>query len=213
MYNITLVCTRHKEIGACNSTELLKIIEEYQPEVIFEELAPSIYAACYEYNCWGLTSMTTLETDAIKVYRQYHDVKHIPALSTTEMLNDLHSMQRMVANRSLDVLADNLISLMGIYGFPFLNSDEGEQQADKLKALEKSTLNNDEIFSRAWQGVDNYEYDMLQNIYQYSAENHFNQALMFIGAAHRKTITKKIKEYRSKHPLKLNWSFYNNQPG
>jgi len=208
MHNITLICTRHKETGVCNSAELRKIIEEYQPEIIFEELAPTTYDACYEYNCWGLTSMTTLETDAIKVYRQYYDVKHIPALSA-EMQNDLRSMHRIVANHSLDALTDNLNSLLRIHGFQFLNSDEWEQRMDELQALEKSLLKDEEVFLRACQCVDNYEYDMLENIYQYSAENEYNNALMFIGAAHRKTITKKIREYQNKHGLKLNWLFYN----
>ena len=39
MYNITLICTAHKEVGKCNSVELYKIIEEFKPEIIFEELS------------------------------------------------------------------------------------------------------------------------------------------------------------------------------
>lgn len=164
MHDITLICTRHKEVGACNANELLKIIEDYQPEVIFEELAPTSYDACYTYNVWGVTKINTLETDAIKIYREYHHVKHIPALSG-EMHEDLHLMHSMVNNRSLQVLVDNLISLEGIYGFPFLNCDECEQRLDELKSLERALLKDGELYLRAYQCVDNYEYNMLENIY------------------------------------------------
>jgi hypothetical protein len=41
MYNITLVCTKHKESGNCNSLELHKIIKAIKPEIIFEELSHS----------------------------------------------------------------------------------------------------------------------------------------------------------------------------
>ncbi len=37
MYNITLICTRHSEIGECNINALYKIIERIEPDLIFEE--------------------------------------------------------------------------------------------------------------------------------------------------------------------------------
>jgi len=207
MQNITLICTRHKETGACNSIELLKIIERYQPEVIFEELRPTRYDAYYTPDCWGMTEKS-LETDAIKQYLQYHDVKHIPALST-EMKEDFRSMRSRIANRSLNALIDNFNLLHSIHGFRFLNSDEWGQKLDELKLLEKSFLKDDEYFLKAYQCVDEYERNMLDNIYNYSAENKFLKALMFIGAAHRNSIIKKIQEYQTKNPLKVNWLFYN----
>lgn len=208
MYNITLICTRHKEAGACSSAELLKIIEGYQPDVIFEELSQTTYDACYLYNSWGMTDITTLETDAVKQYQQYHHVKHIPALSIS-MNEDFRLMRKRVANRSLDALTDNLNLLQSIHGFKFLNSDEWEQGLDELKSLEKSLLKDDDFYLRAYQCIDEYERDMLKNIYQYSAENEYKNALMFIGAAHRKTIMQKIKDYKSDYEVKLNWTFYN----
>ncbi len=36
-------------------------------------------------------------------------------------------------------------------------------------------------------------------------------ALMFIGAAHRKSIMQKIQRYDRTDKLKLNWTFYKNQ--
>ncbi len=208
MHNITLVCTRHKEAGACNSAELLKIIEEYRPEVIFEELTPLSYDACYSYDYWGLTTVTTLETDAIKLYQQKHHVQHIPALSGS-MHKEFRLMRKKIANRSLDSLVDSFDLLHANHGFKFINSHEWVNRLDELELLEKSLLKDDDFYFKAYQCVHNYEHDMLKNIYEYSAENNYEQALMFIGAAHPKTIIDKIREYQNQQPLKLNWSFYN----
>ena len=63
MYNITLICTVHSETGKCNSRELYKIIEEFKPEIIFEELSLAAYNQCY-----GIQNRVTVETSAIKIY-------------------------------------------------------------------------------------------------------------------------------------------------
>lgn len=47
MHNITLVNTYHCEKGNCNLIELFKIIENINPEVIFEELYVSNYNEYY----------------------------------------------------------------------------------------------------------------------------------------------------------------------
>jgi hypothetical protein len=44
MHNITLISTVHKECGNCNSNELLKIIENICPDVIFLEALEENYS-------------------------------------------------------------------------------------------------------------------------------------------------------------------------
>ena len=83
MFNITLICTTHKEIGNCNSIELYKIIEEFKPEIIFEELSHAAYNECY-----GTQNRITLETSAIKMYMQSHKIEHIPVVGN-ELTKDL----------------------------------------------------------------------------------------------------------------------------
>src|SRR5690349_7112925 len=73
MYNITLICTRHKEIGKCNSFELEKLMESIQPDIIFEELSQSNFDKSYREGF-----LKTVETDAIKAYLQNHIIRHIP---------------------------------------------------------------------------------------------------------------------------------------
>jgi len=52
MYNITLICTSHRNAGKCNSKELYRIIETINPEIIFEELSYMDFNKTYsgEYN-------------------------------------------------------------------------------------------------------------------------------------------------------------------
>ena len=46
MYNITLIGTIHSEHGKCNPDTLYKILEDINPEVIFDEL-PNHFAELY----------------------------------------------------------------------------------------------------------------------------------------------------------------------
>jgi len=47
MYNITLIGTIHWENGKCNPDELHKILEDINPEVIFDELPSSSFDMYY----------------------------------------------------------------------------------------------------------------------------------------------------------------------
>ena len=48
MHKITLVCSSHHEHGHCNAGELLKILQEIEPEVFFEEIRPSDFDSYYK---------------------------------------------------------------------------------------------------------------------------------------------------------------------
>ena len=212
MHNITLICTTHSEIGKCNSRELYKIIAEFKPEIIFEELSHSAYNECY-----GSQNRFTLETSAIKLYLQNHNIEHIPVVGS-ELTKDFErKIEIMTMNSNYRNLLDNLWSFQEKYGFEFLNSEQCEQLLEKIKTFENLILkeNEDEILSRIYQWtnetIDTYENEIIKNVYNYSNENKYNKALMFIGAAHRKSIIQKVQEYEKKDNSKLNWSFYTNQ--
>jgi len=49
---------------------------------------------------------------------------------------------------------------------------------------------------------------MLQNIYNYSKDNQYNQAIVLIGSGHRKSIIEKIEKYKIQESIKLNWTLY-----
>ena len=50
---------------------------------------------------------------------------------------------------------------------------------------------------------------MLNNIYNYSKQNQYDQAVFLLGAGHRNSIMQKIKVYNDNSDFKLNWLFYN----
>jgi len=62
MYNITLICTKHKKCGECNSDELHKIIESISPEIIFEELSHSAFHRYYQ------EEIPTLSLETLTLY-------------------------------------------------------------------------------------------------------------------------------------------------
>ena len=212
MYNITLICTIHSEIGKCNSGELCKIMEEFKPEIIFEELSLAAYNECY-----GIQNRHTVETSAIKLYLQNYEIEHIPVVGS-ELTKDLDcKFEILTKYGNYRNLIDTLTSLEEKYGFQFLNSEQCDELFEKITTLEKQILkdNDDKILSHIYhwgnETIDTYENEIIKNVYHYSTENNYKKALMFIGAAHRKSIMQKIPEYEKKDKLKLNWTFYRNQ--
>jgi len=56
---------------------------------------------------------------------------------------------------------------------------------------------------REWQLItESRDNEMLKNIYNYSKNNNFNNAIFIIGAEHRKSILDKIK---NNNDLTINW--------
>ena len=209
MYNITLICTTHNEIGKCNSNELLKIIDEHKPEVIFEEISPAVFNECYVE-----MSRFTLETSAIKLYLEKQPISHIPVVGP-ELSPDIpKKFELMIQYPQYQTLWEKIISLEEKYGFDFLNSDQCEKLFDQIKDLEREILSkrNDEITNRIahWgeQNIDNYENAIIKNVYNYCQKYKFDKALLFIGAAHRKSMIKKLKEFDKQALVNLNWTFY-----
>lgn len=218
MYNLNLVFTRHQEIGICNSRELLKIIEVISPEMIFEELEAAMYDSIYKEN-----KQTTLETNAIKEYLKYNEIKHIPIDTLSRPLNfheDCKRMRNRIAGKaSRDAFdyrnfIDYLVLAISKFGFDFLNSDKNDQllqEIDILKerlliAIDDENLHRISVLERAIN--ERREDEILNNIYGYCKGNTFDQAILFIGSGHRKSMLKKIEERNNVEDIKLNWIFY-----
>lgn len=208
MYNITVICTRHSEVGKCNVSELQKLIEIVQPDVIFEELSPMAFNRCYV-----IQNLFTLESVAIKKYLEKHRVKHIPVVDS-EITNEIEEkLNHLIRYAGYTQLIDNLISLEENFGFQFLNSKESIELFERIKAFENLILsqsNNDTklLFEKVDEIVDKYENEIIRNVYLYSKQHHYSQAILFIGAAHRKSIMQKVEEFNNSEDFKLNWSFY-----
>ena len=222
MYNITFVCTIHKECGKCNSLELHRIIESISPEIIFEELSPSFFDKYYVTKIYK-----NLETDTIKKYIENCNIVHIPIgsrnIPSDSFANDVRYMyNRMESLTDINGYNYRIFDAKnsmyaGMYGFQYLNSIHCIDVQNKIDvAIEKclQKINDEKLYQiyKLWKDSNNKrENEMLQNIYNYSKENQYNQAIFFIGAGHRKSIIEKIEKYKTQENIKLNWIFYNNR--
>ena len=217
MCNITLISTNHTESGKCNADELYKIIESINPEIIFEELPSKSYNYYYNEN----PSSVTLEVKCIKKYLQNHNIKHIPI---DDIANpNRHPLERLMFEKfKRDTEYKKLIHehnlLKKQIGFDYLNSQNCIDIVEKWIIEEKRIvglfdIHNDtflQIYKLFYEDVNKRENVMLQNIYNYTKENKYNQAIFLVGAGHRKSIMQKIVEYEKLTEVKLNWKIYNN---
>lgn len=208
MYNITLISTRHAELGKCNSNELFGILEKIRPEVIFLEAFETEYTK-YDHYCFKSSEVyhKRLEINAIQKYSQHYPVEYIPVLDT-ELSDEFYEKIRIITEHTeCEKLLDNQMSLVIENGFPFLNSEKNIQSHEEIRELGKRILDNNEICQKADASIDAYENSMLRNIYAYCKANSFNKAIFMCGAAHRKSIIEKIPKYEAQENIKLNWIF------
>lgn len=215
MSNITLICTEHEEKGNCNIHELYLIIEKIDPEIIFEEIPTSFFDEYYKEK-----TKSDLETDTINKYLECHQIEHvqvdyynIPKL----FFEDNGYMHSRIEAISYDYrkLIDTHSSNVKRFGFKYLNSIYCNNLFDELYNTMENTLqknNNDKLFQtyKAWNDVNSKrEYEMINNIYNYSIDHRFNRGLFFIGAAHRKSIIDKIQKHPRAEYVQLNWNYNN----
>ena len=215
MYNITFISTFHTEIGKCDSDELYKIIESINPEVIFEESSSNYFYMFYNTNPPNLP----LEVKCMKKYLQSYNIKHIPVDIDLRYMSDNEHDWMLNAFEKYDVYK-NLVyeqySLTEQYGFDYLNSDKCLNLHEQQKIIEKNIMEIEKnellrIYKLFCKENDIRENAMLHNIYNYSKENQYNQAVFLLGCAHRKSIMQKIIEYEKMSEIKLNWTMYSNK--
>lgn len=210
MFNITIVFTTHQEIGNCNSLELYKITELIHPEIVFEELSKTAF-----YKCYNLQNLTTLETNCIKLYKRYYDIKHIPVVETELGINTNSKFEIMTTNDAYCSLIEKLKNFEGQLGFQYLNSNMCDILFDQIKETELSILieKGDEalykIYNYSEKEIERYENEIIENIYNYSKANTFDKAILFLGAAHRKSVMRKINFFKDKKIVNINWTTYN----
>jgi hypothetical protein len=203
----------HLEIGKCNSKELYSIIEKENPEIIFEEFDISrTDDEYYKNGHYKYQNECSVETTAIMNYLEKNSIVHIP-VDTYNITDFPTAMYRKIsaASEEYDDLFKKNILLSCEQGFPYLNSIECCDLLEKMHFIEENVIkkSNDKILFeeyRSWQLItDNRDNEMLYNIYDYSKEHCFNNAVFIIGAEHRKSIIDKIKEYNIKENVKINW--------
>jgi len=213
MHNITIISSFHKNIGKCNPDELYNIIEDIQPEIIFEELCLDTFSMIYADS----SVPYTIEAITVKKYILKYPVKHFPVDTYPLNEKDLFNGADEIAKRSPEYLRlwNEQISMITNYGYDFINSNACTELLERISDIEKIVLSeiNDLKFSSEYESErifhNNREYEMLNNIYDYSKKLNYNKAIFICGAVHRKPLKNKIQEKEVKEALKINWTFYN----
>ena len=200
MSSIILRATGHKERGLCNSLELLKIIEQISPAVIFEEIPPGKFEAVY-----GGTRHDSLETEAIKTYLQKYPATHhypvdldIDQATEKQIKVDFGGISFVCTNYSpeYNFLSGQIPYWSEIYGFLFLNDDRCSELLWRKRILERQildTLRKDdhqrtmdhEKLEQAYENridqTENRENEMIRNIYSYMKSDNYERAIFLVG--------------------------------
>jgi hypothetical protein len=215
MKKIILIGTYHKEKGICNHFELFKIIENINPEVIFEEKPASYYNHYYIYK-----NRSNLESDAINLYLEKYKVTQVlvdyeTMPPETFFKSDQH-MHEQIERRSYGYreIIDTNSKLIEIYGFKYLNSNECKNMFKALDCEIEETLkfiNKEKLYEirKLWNdAIEKRENEMIKNIYNCSKLNEYKTGLFLIGAAHIESIIHKIQEYNEDEKIYWNYSEY-----
>ncbi|RLD45629.1 MAG: hypothetical protein DRI86_05300 [Bacteroidetes bacterium] len=212
MYNITLISTVHKEFGNCNSNELLKIIENIGPDVIFLEAFEDNYSKYDQmiFSQFGVYK-ERLELKTIQKYSQNHTFEYVPVLDI-RLSDEFETKTKIISeNKDCQKLLDEYSLLEMDGGFQFLNSEKSIVLQEEMRELENRIVDNEIMRQKVNANLGAYENSMLRNIYSFCKEKSFNTAIFMCGSAHRKSISEKIEEYKKKETIKLNWTFYNDK--
>jgi hypothetical protein len=215
MGKITIIYTRHEAVGRCNPDELLKLIETIQPSVIFEELSQSNFNRAYVTN-----ELLSLETETIKKYRVQKIIEQIP-IDTFPRNRDYDEKVALMHNRiyqrstqdGFDYrnLLKQLFHYEERYGFEFLNSEYNDQiwsQIDELKLKILAEINDpklNQIHLSEQNMIYDREKNMLRNIYDFAEHHAFDQAVMFIGSGHRRTLIPLIELFEKEEKINIEW--------
>jgi hypothetical protein len=217
MQNIIIISTEHVESGKCNSNELLKILELIQPEVIFEE-EPNDDK--YHNSYADQNSFKSLEVQTIVKYKQNHNVLNHPVDKPINEFASIHLLDQFTKmfrqNEDYRNIINELCILRNENGFKFLNSKACSNLNEKLKTLEKQiilsncTLSNDliQLYNQFQQEVYARETKMIENIYYFTKNNKFKNAVFFLGFRHRESIRKLISKFKIEDSTNINWMFY-----
>ena len=213
MYNITIISSFHKVYGKCNTDELYKIIEQLQPDVIFEELSYQDFEIIYS----PYYQPQTIEAITIKKYIQQYPIRHFPVdnfpVNETDLLSDAQIF--LENNNEYGQLWSQILIRLYQSGYYFVNSDECIDILNKLKTIEESVLtvpNNVMLlkeYNKEKSLHDIRENEMLSTIYNYAIQYPFENAIFICGANHRQSIKNKIKDFETKISFNLNWTFFN----
>jgi len=194
MSSVSLVCTVHGEIGLANVSGLWKILKHFQPDVCFLEVPPAALD-----NYINTVNEQTLESMAIKKYRESHQVELVPVDLATPggefFANSRYMFERIErSSHEYRRLMDLNSSFVGTHGFAYLNSEDCSniwsaiyrEIRSAVERLEDRRLV--ELYEMWIATIALRDQEMIRNVENYSRLNMFEKGVFLVGASHRQSI-------------------------
>jgi hypothetical protein len=207
MNKITLLGTTHREIGNCTIINLCKIIENINPNLIFEETNPDEYKLIYEIAPVLGHKSEVLEHSTIQKYTETHNVDHIPIDSlkppenfnkwSYELTHTYSPEEKFIEYYDLCKYINNYYSENGLENinstfFDNLLIKKCQLFKDCIYNYRKNSINDYNEFMKYL--FEDREYEMINNIIKYFKNNNgVYNAVFLIGADHRISIIKKLE--------------------
>jgi len=213
MKTISLVCTFHEERGITSITDLHKILERIQPDVIFLE-APIEWRG----NSCLLQIVDSLESKAVSRYVARKPTELIPVdLPTPDesFFRKARNFYGEIEKHSYEYcrLIDQNRERMKKEGFAYLNSESNNKHHSDVHSAIVTTIENSgqkwlsEYYS-GWRGViERRDVEMLKNIDLYCKDHEFGKAVFLVGAAHRASIISKTGAWASPGASAVQWEY------
>lgn len=204
MHKMTLVCSVHNAIGTCNVEQLVKILREIEPEVVFQEVRSSQEKS--------LEALAVAEYCKFKLCNQVHvDDLNLPS-DAFETKHHLDSGFDYVAECSEEyqLLKYENITRTSQYGFSYLNSVDSVQAIARMEEVEDEIMGGKAADALRWwrQFMYDREVEMMRTIYSHCRKHAFDTGVFLVGAGHRTGIAKQIDSFSEREPDLIAWNFY-----
>lgn len=212
MCNITIISSFHKNYGKCNPNELLKIIESFKPEVIFEELDKKTFRDIYV----NANTPVSNEAIAISYYLKKHPIEHIPVDTYQFDFNKLFSGAEQISlfNQEYSNLWKQHASFIKKFGYEYLNSDDCSKIIQRIKKLEQNALVgiNDKKLSNSYDTEflinEKRELEMLKNIYDHCMKSPTSKGIFICGVHHIHGFKEKLTDFKLSENINIEWNFF-----
>jgi len=212
MNKVIVLGSGHGEAGACNSEELLKIIQRLSPNIIFCEASPENFPAMVK----ATETFNTPEIKAIRAILEKQSIEIIPVdLHGDPFDRRLEAMFDLFRNNYKEYFYASEIQAGETHrlGFPFLNSEDSDQIHRDKNSMEKifvARANHAELSKthKDWlEWNDKRENHWIKVIRDYSEKNKMSMAVFLVGSAHRIRLMEKIKKFQIADKLIPEWDF------
>ena len=211
MSTVIVLGTFHTEVEACTSQELLGIIKQISPEVVFCEAPPEIFPDM-------ISAEKNFNTPEIKVIRELlkeSNIKMIPIDIYGIAVDDnrIDEMFDLFRQKMENYKNAMIIQIDETYekGYCFLNSKENDKINFDKTLMQREIVNRENNRELSldyfkWVKWNNYrENHWIKIIQEHLHENKFNSAVLMVGAAHRVGLQHKIMELEFNGKSNLTW--------